>query len=148
EPHALVSWARGMFPRCQACELAHAIGANDVVAEWRPPGGAASISRPPGARSAPMPTTSHMIRWFVALMALGLPAIALAHHGWSGYDSNTALVVEGTIRDAGYEHPHGYVKLESPEKTWLVVLAPPSRMEHRGLPASALKVGATARVEG
>jgi Family of unknown function (DUF6152) len=95
-----------------------------------------------------MPTTSHMIRWFVALMALGLPAIGLAHHGWSGYDSNTALVVEGTIRDAGYEHPHGYVKLESPGKTWLVVLAPPSRMENRGLPASALKVGATARVEG
>jgi hypothetical protein len=95
-----------------------------------------------------MPTTSHLIRTILALAALGLPAIALAHHGWSGYDTSTVLDMEGTIREAGYEHPHGYVKLEAPGKTWLVVLAPPSRMENRGLPASALKVGATARVEG
>lgn len=38
------------------------------------------------------------------------------------------------IRESGYEHPHGYLKLEVPGKTWLVVLAPPSRMERRGLP--------------
>ena len=88
------------------------------------------------------------IRTLVALAALLLPAIAPAHHGWSGYDGNTALAVEGTIREAGYEHPHGYIKLETPGKTWLVVLAPPSRMENRGLPASMLKVGATAKVEG
>jgi hypothetical protein len=93
-------------------------------------------------------TTSRLFRTILALAALGLPAIALAHHGWSGYDSSTALDMEGTIREVGYEHPHGYVKLEAPGKTWLVVLAPPSRMENRGLPASALKVGATARVEG
>jgi hypothetical protein len=29
--------------------------------------------------------------------------------------------------------PHGYVRLETPGKTWLCVLAPPSRMENRGL---------------
>jgi hypothetical protein len=95
-----------------------------------------------------MPTASRLIRTFVVLVALDLPATALAHHGWSGYDSNTALKLDGTIREAGYEHPHGYVKLETPGKTWLVVLAPPSRMENRGLPASLLKVGATAHVEG
>ncbi len=95
-----------------------------------------------------MPKTSRLPRTPLALMALALPVIALAHHGWSGYDSNTPLNVEGTIREAGYEHPHGYVKLETPGKTWLVVLAPPSRMENRGLAASALQVGATARVEG
>ena len=50
--------------------------------------------------------------------------------------------------DAGYEHPHGYIKLEAPGKTWLVVLAPPSRMENRGLTATMLKAGATAQVEG
>jgi hypothetical protein len=95
-----------------------------------------------------MPTTSHFIRTLTVLAALGPPAIALAHHGWSGYDSNTVLKLDGTIREAGYEHPHGYLKLETPGKTWLVVLAPPSRMENRGLPASALKVGAAAQVEG
>ena len=76
------------------------------------------------------------------------PAAALAHHGWSGYDSNQVLTLTGTIRDPGYEHPHGYVKLETPGKTWLVVLAPPSRMENRGLPRETLKAGTTATVVG
>ena len=87
-------------------------------------------------------------RCLVLLSALAAPALTLAHHGWSGYDSNTPLKVAGTIRESGYEHPHGYVKLEVPGKTWLVVLAPPSRMENRGLPAAALKAGASAQVEG
>ena len=95
-----------------------------------------------------MPRNLPLNRMFVALIALALPATAPAHHGWSGYDTNTALNLEGTIREAGYEHPHGFVKLETPGKVWIVVLAPPSRMENRGLPASALKVGATAKVEG
>ena len=88
------------------------------------------------------------MRATLLLAALVFPAIVLPHHGWSGYDSNTAMKVTGTIREAGYEHPHGYVKVDTPGKTWLVVLAPPSRMENRGLPPSALKVGATVRVEG
>lgn len=84
-----------------------------------------------------------------ALAALALmPAAALAHHGWSGYDSSRVLNLTGTIREAGYEHPHGYVKLETPDKTWLVVLAPPSRMENRGLPREMLKPGTAASVVG
>src|SRR6267142_1494838 len=85
----------------------------------------------------------------LALAGLALaPATALAHHGWSGYDATRVLNRTGTIRDAGYEHPHGYVKLETPDKTWLVVLAPPSRMENRGLPRELLKPGAQASVVG
>jgi len=49
---------------------------------------------------------------------------------------------------SGYEHPHGHVRLEAPGKTWNVVLAPPSRMERRGLEKGALKPGATVTVEG
>jgi hypothetical protein len=77
-----------------------------------------------------------------------LPTVAAAHHGWSGYDASHVLNLTGTIRDAGYEHPHGFVKLETPGKTWLVVLAPPSRMENRGLPREMLKPGTTASVVG
>ena len=95
-----------------------------------------------------MRTTSRRTQNLVLIAGLALPAIGLAHHGWSGYDSSSPLKLAGIIREAGYEHPHGYVKLETPGKTWLVVLAPPSRMENRGLPASTLKVGATAQVEG
>ncbi|HKZ08938.1 MAG TPA: DUF6152 family protein [Methylomirabilota bacterium] len=73
---------------------------------------------------------------------------ALAHHGWSGYDSGTTLNVTGTIKESGYEHPHGYIRLEAPGKTWLVVLAPPSRMENRGLPRAGLTPGKTVTVVG
>ena len=71
-----------------------------------------------------------------------------AHHGWSEYDSSRPLTLSGTIKDAGYEHPHGHVQLQAADKTWFVVLAPPSRMERRGLPAADLKPGNRAKVVG
>ena len=72
----------------------------------------------------------------------------VAHHGWSEYDSSQPLTLTGTIKDAGYEHPHGHILLVTPGKTWTAVLAPPSRMESRGLSAAALKPGVTATVVG
>jgi uncharacterized protein DUF6152 len=82
-----------------------------------------------------------------ALLTLAAGA-AGAHHGWSGYDSGKELKLTGTIKEAGYEHPHGFIKLETPGKTWSVVLAPPSRMENRGLPRDMLKPGTPATVVG
>ena len=82
----------------------------------------------------------------VLLVVTGTPAAA--HHGWSSYDSTKELTLTGTIKESGYEHPHGHVRLEVPGKVWLVVLAPPSRMTNRGLPASKLRIGATATVVG
>ena len=83
----------------------------------------------------------------LALVMLA-PAAAVAHHGWSSYDSSKPLTVTGTIKNAGYEHPHGHIALQSADKTWSVVLAPPSRMENRGLPREMLKPGAQATVVG
>jgi hypothetical protein len=80
-------------------------------------------------------------------MLLGVGGVC-AHHGWSGYDSSQTLSLSGTIQESGYEHPHGYVKLIVPEKVWFVVLAPPSRMENRGLPRSMLAAGVQVSVEG
>ena len=82
------------------------------------------------------------------LAGLAMSAGALAHHGWSEYDSNQTLTLTGTIKESGYEHPHGHILLVTPAKTWTAVLAPPSRMEARGLPPAALKVGGTATVVG
>ena len=84
--------------------------------------------------------------WVAALVAA--PGLALGHHGWSEYDSSKALTLTGEVVDSGYEHPHGHVRLKAPDKTWHVVLAPPSRMERRGLEKGALKAGATVTVEG
>jgi hypothetical protein len=70
------------------------------------------------------------------------------HHGWSEYDSSQPLRLTGKIVESGYEHPHGHVQLEAPGKTWRVVLAPPSRMERRGLEKAALRPGTLVTVEG
>jgi hypothetical protein len=92
-------------------------------------------------------------RWLIVLLASAMAGPAArpagAHHGWSSYDGDKPLTLTGVIRESGYEHPHGHVRLQvEGAKTWLVVLAPPSRMERRGLPASALRAGTTATVMG
>lgn len=78
--------------------------------------------------------------------AFSLPAFA--HHGWSEYDSSKELKLTGTIAESGYEHPHGHIKLATPGKTWIAVLAPPSRMNARDLPPEDLRIGATVTVVG
>jgi hypothetical protein len=91
----------------------------------------------------------NIARWLVSAATLALGAgAAHAHHGWSEYDSTKPLKVSGVIQESGYEHPHGHVRLQTAERTWLVVLAPPSRMTSRGLPAAQLKPGTQAEVVG
>ena len=85
---------------------------------------------------------------FLAAMLAGS---ALAHHGWTGYDEQKTITLTGVIREASYENPHSIIKLQVDEgkgKTWLAYLAPPSRMDSRGFPKDALKVGATATLVG
>ena len=85
---------------------------------------------------------------------LAVPAMALAHHGSGEYDSSKLVKLTGKIVESRYEHPHGHMRLETKGegatagKTWNVVLAPPTKMQHRGLDKSALKPGTTASVEG
>ena len=93
-----------------------------------------------------------MKRFF--LIGLAVPMAALAHHGWSEYDSAKVLKLTGKIVESGYEPPHGHIRFEAKGegatagKTWNVILAPPSRMENRGLPKEWLKPGGSATVEG
>lgn len=89
-----------------------------------------------------------MKRRLILASFLSLPVLALAHHGWSEYDSDRLLKLTGKIVVFGYEHPHGHVRLETPGKTWLCVLAPPSRMQNRGLTLEMLKPGNLATLEG
>jgi len=89
-----------------------------------------------------------MRRFLAILAAAALSGPALAHHGWSEYDSSQELKLTGKIVESGYEHPHGHVRIETPGKTWLCVLAPPTRMENRGLHKDMLKVGNTVTIVG
>jgi hypothetical protein len=89
--------------------------------------------------------------WLTLILCAALiltVARVFAHHGWSGYDSSKVLEVKGTIVESGYEHPHGFVRLKGADKTWVVVLAPPSRMERRQLPRKNLAAGTEAVVVG
>jgi len=86
-------------------------------------------------------------RRFLAAL-LTVPAMALAHHDWGEYESSKLVKLTGKIVESAYENPHSRVRLETPDKTWNVVLAPSSRMQHRGLDKAALKPGTTATVEG
>jgi hypothetical protein len=93
------------------------------------------------------PTRPATAGWALAL-ALAVAVPAFAHHGWSEYDSSQPLTLTGTIESSGYEHPHGFIRLAVPGKTWIAVLAPPSRMEARGLDKALLTAGTTATVVG
>ncbi len=85
---------------------------------------------------------------------------ASAHHGWSGYDNGTLLILSGRITEVEYANPHVMVVLEVPSEPeedgtiedppeyLLVVLAPPFRSEARGMPRSMIQPGAEASVEG
>jgi hypothetical protein len=88
-------------------------------------------------------------------MAVALTSVmamaAFAHHGWSDYDSDKTLKLAGIIQSSGYANPHGFIRLQvagAKGKTWTVILAPPSRMERRGLARDALKTGTAATVVG
>ena len=87
-----------------------------------------------------------LLSLFALLCAAALPAAA--HHGWSEYDAGKPQQLSGTIEESGYQQPHGYVRLKTADKTWLVVLAPPGRMDNRGLSKDTLASGAQVTVYG
>jgi Family of unknown function (DUF6152) len=84
------------------------------------------------------------------LLAAGL-FTAASHHGWADYDTKRAFTLKGTIRTVEFVNPHVLVQVRPADdstKTWLAVLAPPSRMNRRGLPSDSVRVGQTARLYG
>lgn len=89
-----------------------------------------------------------LIEMFVLAALILAPASAAAHHGWGSYDASKALTLNGKIIDSTYQNPHGTLRFESDGKVWLVILAPPFRMQNRDLPAEKLAPGTTATVVG
>jgi hypothetical protein len=83
----------------------------------------------------------------LTIIVLGT-GLLYGHHGWTGYDESKLVQYTGVIKEAGYENPHGFVKIEADKTTWNVILAPPNRMESRGLTKDKLKAGTTVTIAG
>ena len=66
---------------------------------------------------------------------------------WTGYDQNKPQKLTGTIRESRYNGPFGSIRLDAGGKSVTVILAPPPRMDFRGLTEENLAVGTTATVE-
>lgn len=82
------------------------------------------------------------------VVALAIPAAALAHHGWSAYDAEKVIKVTAPVTDVSWGNPHGAAKVRYQGKTWDVVLAPVARMEARGLSQAMLAPGKAVTLEG
>ena len=90
----------------------------------------------------------HLLMGIGAALSLGICTVAVAHHGWSSYQTEVQKLT-GVIEESSYVSPHGSIRLKAGDtRTWLVILAPPSRMTNRGLTPEMLKVGTTVSVEG
>lgn len=80
----------------------------------------------------------------VVLFASG----AGAHHGWSQYNTDQTVDLNGRIREAMFEHPHATLKLEVEKKTWTIILPPPTRAARLGLTVETLKADVQVGIAG
>ena len=73
-------------------------------------------------------------RLFVA-GSLGLALPAWAHHGWSSFDQDRPLYLEGRATKVMWRNPHGELELELPENPTL-----PADLKQRALPKQSATV--------
>ena len=67
--------------------------------------------------------------------SLGLALPAWAHHGWSSFDQDRPLYLEGRATKVMWRNPHGELELELPENPTL-----PSDLKQRALPRQSATV--------
>lgn len=91
-----------------------------------------------------------MIRKLIAAaaLAMALPAIAYAHHGWSSYDSSKVINATGKFTSVSWANPHGSATMVWKGRQWHVVLAPTARMEARGLTPAMIAPGKQVTIVG
>lgn len=90
----------------------------------------------------------HMKFASVLAISLALPALAFAHHGWSSYNEKQTLKITAPLKEVTWGNPHGMAKVAYKGKDWVVVLAPTTRMESRGLTQAMLAPAKTVTIEG
>jgi hypothetical protein len=74
--------------------------------------------------------------------------VAFAHHGWGSYDAGKKFTIRSPVEKIKWENPHVHLDVKHQGAVWEAVLAPPFRMDARGLKPEMLKAGAMVAVEG
>ena len=81
-----------------------------------------------------MPTRRTVV---VAAAAAALPPIAFAHHGWSGFDQDRPLYLEGSAESVVWRNPHVELRLRL-----ATALRLPPDLAARSMPAQTAPVDA------
>lgn len=76
-----------------------------------------------------------MKRRDLLITGLSMPGLALAHHGWSSFDQDRPLWLEGTVRRIQWQNPHAELDLELAATPRL-----PADLASRALPSQASPV--------
>ncbi len=85
----------------------------------------------------------------LAFAALGLAGgAAFAHHGWGNYEAAKKFTIASPVEHLMWQNPHVHIHVTHQGATWEAVLAPPFRMEARGLSPALIKVGTPVQVIG
>ncbi len=74
-------------------------------------------------------------RRYVLLAATAIPLVARAHHGWSSFDPDRPIYLEGVVRKVRWQNPHAELELEIPAELKL-----PVDLVQRALPAQTAPV--------
>ncbi len=85
----------------------------------------------------------------VAFAALALAGGgAFAHHGWGSYEAAKKFTIASPVEHLAWQNPHVHIHVTHQGATWEAVLAPPFRMQARGLSPELIKTGTKVQVEG
>ena len=85
----------------------------------------------------------------LALTALSLATVsALAHHGWGSYDAAKKFTIASPVERVAWQNPHVHIHIQHEGASWEAVLAPPFRMDARGLSPELIRAGTRVEVEG
>ncbi len=77
----------------------------------------------------------HLVATTLALPLLHLPRLVFAHHGWSSFDQERPIYLEGKVVKAKWSNPHAELEIELP-----AALTLPADLAGRALPAQAAPV--------
>ncbi len=76
----------------------------------------------------------------LTLVALSVPSLVLAHHGWGGYKEYVEMSV--TVTELILRNPHDRLKAKDEDgQEWDLLLAPPARNRRFGFSEESISVG-------